>query len=97
MAMVGSIHLCIRVKTPPSLEDARRPVAKFVVHDNEVRLHSAIGSLAPADKVAGRARIIVDDRDRKLGAARAEESRPSGQQDDHALRGHCPGHQRALR
>src|SRR5262249_33625675 len=33
---------CIRVRTPLSLEDARRIVTDFVVHDNEVRLHSAI-------------------------------------------------------
>ena len=32
---------CIRVKTPLSLEDARRLVAEFVNHDNTVRLHSA--------------------------------------------------------
>jgi putative transposase len=34
---------CIRVKTPLSLEDARRLVAEFVAHYNTVRLHSAIG------------------------------------------------------
>ena len=45
---------CIRVKTPLSLEDARRIVAEFVAHYNEVRLHSAIGYVAPADKLAGR-------------------------------------------
>ena len=47
---------CIRVKTPLSLEDARRIVAEFVAHYNEVRLHSAIGYVAPADKMAGRDR-----------------------------------------
>src|ERR1700747_2025101 len=34
---------CIRVKTPLSLEDARRIVADFVAPYNEVRLPSAIG------------------------------------------------------
>ena len=45
---------CIRVKTPLSLEDARRLVADLVAHSNTVRLHSAIGYVTPADKLAGR-------------------------------------------
>ncbi len=61
---------CIRVKTPLSLADARRIVEVFVGHYNGVRLHSAIGYVAPADKLAGRDRQIVADRDRKLDAAR---------------------------
>jgi len=61
---------CIRVKTPLSLADARRIVADFVAHYNEVRLHSAIGYVSPADKLAGRERVIFAERDRKLDAAR---------------------------
>ncbi len=61
---------CIRVKTPLSLEDARRLITEFVAHYNEVRLHSAIGYVAPADKLAGRDRAIIAERDRKLDAAR---------------------------
>jgi putative transposase len=61
---------CIRVKTPLSLADARRIVEDFVAHYNGVRLHSAIGYVAPADKLAGRDRQIVAERDRKLDAAR---------------------------
>ncbi|WP_205679202.1 integrase core domain-containing protein, partial [Aquisphaera insulae] len=61
---------CIRIKVPLSLEDARRLVAEFVAHYNEVRLHSAIGYVAPAAKLAGRDRAILADRDRKLAAAR---------------------------
>jgi putative transposase len=61
---------CIRVKTPLSLADARRIVAEFVAHYNQVRLHSAIGYVAPADKMAGRERVIFAERDRKLEAAR---------------------------
>jgi putative transposase len=61
---------CIRVKTPLSLTDARRIVEDFVAHYNEVRLHSAIGYVAPADKLAGRDRPIFAERDRKLDAAR---------------------------
>jgi putative transposase len=61
---------CIRVKTPLSLDDSRRIVAEFVAHYNEVRLHSAIGYVAPADKLAGREQLIFAERDRKLDAAR---------------------------
>jgi transposase InsO family protein len=61
---------CIRVKTPLSLEDTRRIVADFVGHYNQVRLHSAIGYVAPADKLAGREAIIFAERDRTLNAAR---------------------------
>ena len=61
---------CIRVKTPLSLADARRIVADFVAHYNGVRLHSAIGYVTPADKLAGRDRQIFAERDRKLDAAR---------------------------
>jgi putative transposase len=61
---------CIRVKTPLSLEDARRIVADFVAHYNDVRLHSAIGYVTPADKMAGREPAIFAARDRKLDAAR---------------------------
>ena len=61
---------CIRVKTPLSLEDARRVVADFVEHDDEVRLHGAIGDVTPAAKLAGREPVIVAERDRKLEEAR---------------------------
>ena len=61
---------CIRVKTPLSLADARRIVEEFVAHYNTVRLHSAIGYVAPADKLADRDRQIFAERDRKLDAAR---------------------------
>jgi len=61
---------CIRPGTPLSLEDARRLVADFVAHYNGRRLHSAIGYVAPLDKLEGRAEAIWADRDRKLAAAR---------------------------
>jgi putative transposase len=63
---------CIRVKTPLTLEDARRIIADFVGHYHDVRLHSAIGYVAPADKMAGREPVIFADRDRKLDAAREQ-------------------------
>jgi putative transposase len=62
---------CIRVKTPLSLEDARRLVAEFVTYYNTVRLHSAIGYVTPADKLAGRAEAIWAARKEKLATASA--------------------------
>jgi hypothetical protein len=62
---------CIRVKTPLSLDDARRLVTEFVAHYNTVRLHSAIGYVTPADKLAGREEAIWSERKRKLAAAEA--------------------------
>jgi putative transposase len=60
----------IRPKSPKTLEEARHVVAEFVEHYNNVRLHSAIGYVAPADKLAGRELAIFAERDRKLEAAR---------------------------
>jgi hypothetical protein len=40
-----------------------------VAHYNGVRLHSAIGSVTAADKLAGRERVIFAEWDRKLDAA----------------------------
>jgi transposase InsO family protein len=57
---------CIRPATPLTLDDARRLVSRYVEHYNHVRLHSAIGYVTPADKLAGRERAIFDARDRKL-------------------------------
>ncbi len=62
---------CIRPGTPLSLEDARRLVAGYVEHYNTIRLHSAIGYVTPADKLAGREPAIFAERDRKLDEARA--------------------------
>ncbi len=61
---------CIRPHVPLSLEEARRLVENFVEHYNCVRLHSAIGYVTPADKLAGRDTEIFATRDRKLEAAR---------------------------
>jgi transposase InsO family protein len=61
---------CIRPGTPISLEDAIRIVGRYVEHYNQVRLHSAIGYVAPADKLTGREGEIFAARDRKLAEAR---------------------------
>jgi len=75
---------CIRPKTPLSLEDARRIVAKFVRCYNTERLHSAIGYVTPKDKLEGREATIFADRKRKLAEARKQRSR-SRQQADPAM------------
>jgi len=61
---------CIRKGVPLSLEDARRIVTTYVVQYNTKRLHSAIGYIAPRDKLEGRAEVIHAERDAKLKAAR---------------------------
>ena len=61
---------CIRPGVPLSLDDARRIVEKYIEHYNTVRLHSAIGYVAPADKLNGRDQVIFKERDRKLEEAR---------------------------
>jgi transposase InsO family protein len=63
---------CIRPKTPLSLDEARRLVAEYIEHYNTVRLHSAIGYIAPADKLNGRDKEIFKERDQKLEAAREQ-------------------------
>jgi transposase InsO family protein len=60
----------IRVSNPGTLEEARELVGKFVEHYNNVRLHSAIGYITPADQAAGRGPEIWKARDEKLQAAR---------------------------
>lgn len=63
---------CIRPGTPLSLQDARRLVTDYVEYYNSVRLHSAIGYIAPSDMLAGRQQQIFQQRDRKLEAARRQ-------------------------
>jgi len=61
---------CIRVNTPLSLDDCQRLVTDFVDKYNNVRLHSSIGYVTPADKLHGRAELILAQRDAKLVVAR---------------------------
>ena len=61
-----------------SLEDARRLLAEFVEHYNTVRLHSAIGYVTPADKLAGREEEIWAERKRKLAEAEARQAARPG-------------------
>jgi len=62
----------IRPRCPLSLEDAREIAGQYVEYYNTRRLHSAIGYVTPADKLAGREPEIFAARDRKLEAARQQ-------------------------
>ena len=62
----------IRPKTPLSLEDAKRIVGEFIEHYNHVRLHSAIGYIAPMDRMAALHHKIHNARDKKLEKAREQ-------------------------
>jgi transposase InsO family protein len=64
----------LRPAAPASADEARRIVASYVKHYNEVRLHSALRYITPADKLAGLEEEIFDERDRKLEEARARRS-----------------------
>lgn len=74
----------IRPQQPNSIEEARKRVERFVAHYNNKRLHSAIGYIAPADKLAGRESQIWADRDAKL--AHAREHRACARRSAHAAR-----------
>src|SRR5262249_4404817 len=78
---------CIRVKVPLSLADAQRIVADYVMHYNEVRLHSAVGYVTPKDKLLGNDEAIHAERDRKLAEAR--ERRKQMRQARHGQIGSC--------
>ncbi len=69
---------CIRVLVPLSLDDARRLVADYVLHYNTVRLRSAIGYVTPKDKLEGRDKHVLAERDRKLAEAREPRERFTG-------------------
>lgn len=47
-------------------------ISAYIDYYNNTRLNSAIGYIAPADKVAGREKEIFEQRDRKLELARAQ-------------------------
>ena len=61
---------CIRPKVALSLEEARTQIADYIRLYNDERLHSAIGYVAPKDKLEGREKQIFRERDKKLEAAR---------------------------
>jgi len=71
---------CIRPKSPRIDNEAVRQIDAYVKHDNEPRLHSAIGSLTPADCLCGLAAEIHAERDRELEEARQRRRGARGEQ-----------------
>lgn len=63
---------CIRPGEFDTLEQARRQIGEYVTHYNQSRLHSAIGYITPADKLAGNAETILAQREAKLAEAREQ-------------------------
>ena len=63
---------CLRPACPADVAEARRQIEQFVEYYNTVRLHSALGYVTPADKLAGLEPVIFAERDRKLEAAREQ-------------------------
>ena len=59
----------IHPNSPVSMEDARRIIGRYIEYYNTLRLHSAIGYVAPKDKLDGREPIIFAERKRKLAEA----------------------------
>ena len=60
----------IRPNCPRDTKEAIRLIGDYVRHYNEVRLHIAIGYVAPADYLDGVAAEIHAERDRKLEETR---------------------------
>jgi putative transposase len=60
----------IRPKTPLTQDDAKRITGEFIDHYNHVRLHSAIGYIAPGDRLENKQQTIFAARDHKLESAR---------------------------
>jgi transposase InsO family protein len=81
---------CLRPGVPLSVDEARLLVSRFVQHYNHVRLHSAIGYVTPADRLAGRQAAIFAARDQKLAAAR--ERRAAKRREQASSQEHAPHH-----
>lgn len=62
---------CIRPKVALSLEESRDQITDYIRYYNNERLHSAIGYIAPKDRLEGQQTRIFKERDQKLEAARA--------------------------
>ncbi len=64
----------IRRFSPSTQAEAKVRLDAFLEHYNQKRLHSAIGYVTPADRLAGRQQVIWDERDRRLELAREKRS-----------------------
>ncbi len=84
----GSIKTeCIRRKALTSADHARSVIEQYIACYNHEWLHSAIGYVTPAYKLAGTAETFQTQRDLKLKAARvrrAERNQTRKTEDKHA-------------
>jgi len=62
------VHWELRESMTTRDEAARRQVTAFVTQYNTERLHSAIGYITPADRLAGRSDAMWATRDQRLEA-----------------------------
>lgn len=60
----------VRLQSLSDRGEAERVIAEYIRYYNEERLNSAIGYIAPADRLAGSEKRIFAERDRKLEEAR---------------------------
>ena len=67
-----TVKAFLRTTYLANVDEARKFIADFVEYYNTIRLNSAIGYVAPADKLAGRAEAIQEKRDLGLSAAAAK-------------------------
>src|SRR5262249_43495352 len=61
---------CVRTVAAVSLGEAGRRISSYVDRYNNMRLHSALGYVTPADKLIGLEREIFAEHDRKVEEAR---------------------------
>lgn len=61
----------IRRLVPLTIEDAQRIISEYIEYYNRTRLHSAIGFIAPLDKLQGKDIEIIQQRKNKLAKAKA--------------------------
>lgn len=73
---------CIRPTCPRTCEEAMRQISACVKHYDEVRLHSEIGYITPAECLCGLGDQIHAERNRKLEEARV---RRRGKSNDKSL------------
>ena len=60
----------VRKQSYVSLEDLIQQISEYISYYNNRRLHSAIGYIAPIDKLVGRENLIFEQRQRKLEQAK---------------------------